>query len=396
MKEVRSLSWSPEGEYFLTTSLDQSTRLWARHVDGTWKEFARPQIHGYDIQSIHVVAPTLFISGAEEKIVRVFQATSSVVDMLARATGIDFRQESTAEAANVPALGLSNKALTSANQGTHLDRSDLEESIEKDHVPLSKAMLDSLNGPPTEDHLQRHTLFPELEKLYGHGYEIQALTASHDGRFIVSGCRATTPDHAVLRVYDAKKYKELAVLEGHSLTATKARFSPDDQYLLSVSRDRSICVYARTEDNESYMIFAKVSKAHKRIIWDCAWLDNSTFATASRDGTVSIWQLRGSNVARQHDLDVATAATALSWAQNDHNVLLAVGLENGTIKLYSYATKETSVTLIELHALGRCDAAITGLEFRPRSGSASKGLELAFCSEDCTVGVLSIKMKSTE
>ncbi|CCG84417.1 protein of unknown function [Taphrina deformans PYCC 5710] len=384
VKEVRSLSWSPGGEYFLTTSLDQSTRLWAKHVDDTWKEFARPQIHGYDIQSIHVVSPTLFISGAEEKIVRVFQATSSVVDMLARVAGIDFRHESTAEAANVPALGLSNKALTSADQGTHLDRSELEETLEKENIPLSKAMLDTLNRPPTEDHLQRHTLFPELEKLYGHGYEIQALSASHDGRFIVSGCRSTTPEHASLRLYDTTKYKELAKLDGHSLTATKARFSKDDKYLLSVSRDRALCLFARTEDGNNYRLLQKVLKAHKRIVWDCAWLNTTVFATASRDATASIWSIEDGKVHKLSTIDVGTAVTAITWsAACEVGPILTLGLEDGTIQFYETVLAGASSTSTALHTVRHCDAAITGLEYRP-SSDGGEVLELAFCSEDCS------------
>lgn len=398
VREVRSLSWSPGGEYFLSTSLDQSTRLWAKHRDEIWKEFARPQIHGYDIQSVHVMSPTLFISGAEEKIVRVFQATSSVVDLLARIAGIDFRHEATAQAANVPALGLSNKALTNTDQGTHLDRSDLEESIEKDGTPISKTMLDTLQTPPTEDHLQRHTLFPELEKLYGHGYEIQALTSSHDNRFIVSGCRATTPDHAVLRVYDAHKYKELAVLEGHTLTVTKARFSADDKYLLSVSRDRSLCVYKISDGNDGCPLLKKITKAHRRIIWDCAWLSSGHFATSSRDGTVAIWTCSPDDVVQVASLDLQQAATAVTWSPSTSNdqlnrdPMLAIGLEDGTIVLCNFTSRHSPVTLSIEKTEKHCDGAITGLEFRPVDETESRGptMELAICSEDCSVRVLSI------
>lgn len=450
VKEVRSLSWAPGGEYFLTTSLDQSTRLWAKHTDHTWKEFARPQIHGYDIQSIHVMSPTLFISGAEEKIVRVFQATSSVVDLLARIAGIDFRNESTAQAANVPALGLSNKALTSTDQGTHLDRADLEESIEKDNTPISKTMLDTLQTPPTEDHLQRHTLFPELEKLYGHGYEIQALTSTHDGAYILSGCRATTPDHAVLRLYDAIKYKEVAVLPGHSLTVTKAKFSFDDKYLVSVSRDRAICVYKQISPNggegRSWKLLKKISKAHKRIIWDCAWLDSTTFATASRDASISLWSIvqgeeasaESEEVTKLTTVEVPGPATSLTFSppwynqrrQSHQSVILVVGLESGELVYFDYQppasstqakkdeseeeeeVKKSRLTLKKKKIEKVSDGAITGLAFRPRMSNQSQdrvdnedeeeaeaeeertgkelALELAVCSEDCSVRVFQV------
>lgn len=44
-----------------------------------WYEIARPQVHGYDLQVIAVLDRYRFASGAEEKIVRTFQAPSNFV-----------------------------------------------------------------------------------------------------------------------------------------------------------------------------------------------------------------------------------------------------------------------------------------------------------------------------
>ncbi len=44
--------------------------------------------------------------------------------------------------------------------------------------------------PPTEDALTSHTLWSEVEKLYGHGYEISALCSDSKGRLVVSACVA--------------------------------------------------------------------------------------------------------------------------------------------------------------------------------------------------------------
>lgn len=397
-KQVRSLSWTPRGEYFLTTSLDQTTRLWTRSKDDAWKEFARPQIHGYDIQSIHVVSPSLFLSGAEEKIVRIFRATTSVISLLKRVAGIAFADESaegfqTAEAANVPALGLSNKALSSNDQGTHLGRADLEdEGGESDKTPLSRLMLDTLSTAPIEDHLQRHTLFPEIEKLYGHGYEIQALTVSHDMQIIVSGCRATSPDHATLRLYDMSTYKEIGQLAGHNLTVTKARFSPDDQYLLSVSRDRSWCLYGKSDTG--YHLSHKLAKAHKRIIWDCAWISSLSFVTVSRDATCSVWSITGAETRQIKSIELGAAATAVALIQIVKNAtcLLAIGGEDGSVQIHSCSYSDSSFESSLLDAYGDCDGAITGMEFQPPNEAATRhdNVVLAYCSEDCSVRVMEI------
>ena len=44
--------------------------------------------------------------------------------------------------------------------------------------------------PPVEDYLVKHTLWPELNKLYGHAYEILALACTSDGKYIASSCKS--------------------------------------------------------------------------------------------------------------------------------------------------------------------------------------------------------------
>lgn len=41
-----------------------------------------------------------------------------------------------------------------------------------------------------------NTLWPEVQKLYGHGYEIYALAATNEGRLLASACRSTRPEFA--------------------------------------------------------------------------------------------------------------------------------------------------------------------------------------------------------
>lgn len=57
---------------------------------------------------------------------------------------------------------------------------------------------------------------------------------------MATACKATTAEHAVIRVYSTENYQPVGQpLEGHSLTVTRIAFSPDDNFVLSVSRDRS-------------------------------------------------------------------------------------------------------------------------------------------------------------
>jgi len=181
------------------------------------------------------------------------------------------------------------------------------------------------------------TLWPEVEKVFGHGYEVWplhlkyligvtdtslpfprqsiSLAASASKTMFASTCKSTSPTHAVVRINSAEDgYRSVGTpLDGHSLTVTRVAFSPpDDKHILSVSRDRSWRLYERqgdatgnkpvpyhigsdknTDGLASYhsvdpkYTLVTADKSHARIIWDCAWsAEGDVFATASRDKTV--------------------------------------------------------------------------------------------------------------
>lgn len=63
-------------------------------------------------------------------------------------------------------------------------------------------------------------------------------------------------------------------------------FSHSDDYLLSVSRDRTFCIW---DAKTSFQLLCKV-KGHERIIWSGAWsLDDAFIATGSRDKLIKVW-----------------------------------------------------------------------------------------------------------
>ena len=113
-----------------------------------------------------------------------------------------------------------------------------------------------------------------------------AIASSHDGAFVASACRASNPEHAVIRVHSTSTWDPVGQpLAGHSLTITRITFSHDDQRILSVSRDRGWRVFKRSADG-GYEVEAKDERAHGRMVLDATWGDDF-FATASRDKTVS-------------------------------------------------------------------------------------------------------------
>lgn len=69
--------------------------------------------------------------------------------------------------ANVPALGLSNKAVFESDiaemQNAEEDHTTLQSYTHNSSTPTALAQV--LDYPPFEEHLLQHTLWPEVEKL---------------------------------------------------------------------------------------------------------------------------------------------------------------------------------------------------------------------------------------
>ena len=243
--------------------------------------------------------------------------------------------------ASVPALGLSNRA-----EGAK---------------PIS--LPDTL---PVTAELQGMLLWPEQDKLYGHGYEMLSVAANPRTRLVASTCKASAPEHAVVRVHDgADRWRPLEPpLGGHALSITRVAFTADAQFILTASRDRSWRVFRRSGD--TYEPFTG-ERAHARIVWDAAWgIDpgDRLFATVSRDKTAKLWRLAPSGE-RPHTLvatlSLADAATAVALGAGGE---LAVGLENGTVDVYrADGGSWTRRFTLERHHT----AAVQALAFRPVS-----------------------------
>uniref|UniRef100_A0A182SMG6 Elongator complex protein 2 n=1 Tax=Anopheles maculatus TaxID=74869 RepID=A0A182SMG6_9DIPT len=220
-----------------------------------------------------------------------------------------------------------------------------------------------------------------------------------DGSLIASGCRATSADQAQILLWDTSSWRVLQHLAAHQLTVTQLAFSPNGQYLLAVSRDRTFSVFHRGETNgpfELAMRSDKTNGVHTRIIWCCDWShDSELFATGSRDGKVVAWiasekdQQAGSAFVQRSVLELKNESiTAVAFARKklqDGRYLVAVGLETGVIKLYGLGQWDLLFTITEAHAH---HMTVKRLSFRPHEESH----QLASCGEDGFVRVYGLKL----
>uniref|UniRef100_A0A8C1EAM5 Elongator complex protein 2 n=2 Tax=Cyprinus carpio TaxID=7962 RepID=A0A8C1EAM5_CYPCA len=436
---VQDLSWDPEGDFIITVGSDQTTRLftpWTRNgrSEITWHEISRPQIHGYDMQCLTMVGRFQFVSGADEKVLRVFKAPRNFVESFANISlcACLLCVQDIAdlpEGASTPALGLSNKAVF---QGDLTSQSSQQDS--EDFNSLSNQYKESyfqplkLTEPPTEDDLLQNTLWPEVQKLYGHGFEMFCLASDSERTVVASACKASKSEHAAILLWSTTSWKQLQSLPCHSLTVTQMAFSPNGRLLLAVSRDRTWSLWRRGNpdtDTGDFSLYANTSKdtaVHTRIIWSCDWSsDSKYFVTSSRDKKVIIWghcgsgdsvgECEGESVTPCSSvLDVGDSATAVSicpYLCSDQSYLLAVGLENGKIVLYKWRPSEDLSSGSDWSRCGETDACqshtltVKRLRWRPRPGRAGHGgneerawVQLASAGADHVVKIFNIKISA--
>ena len=171
-----------------------------------------------------------------------------------------------------------------------------------------------------------------------------AVASSPSGDVIATSCKATSAEHAVIRLYETTTWQQiLPPLAGHALTITRIVFSPDGQFILSCSRDRTWRLFRKKEGqlgafspdplvdscpgslirpSAAYEPVA-AEKPHARIIWDCAFgPDSSYFVTAARDKQFKVWK-KAAPGGDQWDavatVKAAEAATAVDIIRDEEN-----------------------------------------------------------------------------
>ncbi|KAM4538708.1 elongator complex protein 2 [Odontesthes bonariensis] len=410
---VQDLSWDPEGEFILSVGSDQTTRLftpWRRQdsKQATWHEISRPQIHGYDMQCLAMIGRFQFVSGADEKVLRVFQAPRNFVENFANISGTSKEKllasndsANLPEGASTPALGLSNKAVF---QGDLVPKT-IEEAehfnSKSDQYQESYFHPLNLTEPPPEDHLLQNTLWPEVQKLYGHGFEMFCLASDSARTVVASACKASKAEHAAVLLWSTTTWRQLQMLPCHTLTVTQMAFSPDAQQLLAVSRDRTWSLWRRNPPTPEspeplFSLCAHTGKdtaVHSRIIWSCDWSpDSKYFVTSSRDKRVIVWGPCGLECSEEpvlpleitpssSILDVGDSATAVAFCPvlcSDNSYLLAVGLECGRILLHRWSPGQQTAGGGDWISCGETDTsqshalAVKRLCWRPRAGRADR------------------------
>lgn len=447
---ITDLTWdttgtgrSNDGAFLLTVSNDQTCRLWApirtkppkvgisnNHHEDTlptiWTELARPQVHGYDIKTIACISTIQnrhrIITGSDEKEIRVFDAPKTTLRILKDAAigyrdGMDDDDDdelTRVDRAFIPSLGLSNKA-------SAVDAAEEDEAEQEDDGPsndMNEGEVMNNDGTkrtsnddgssaswermrlPLERDLGAVSLWPEVQKLFGHDTELHCLTSTVESRtagvtdnnnerqqqeppmtLVASSAKARDVDAASIRIWDATSSDSIPCIQvltgGHKSTVATMSFSRSGNMLVSSGKDRRICLWDKTLDQTNGLFARSWYKdlAHKRIVWSIHFcpIDEYVFGSGSRDGCIKIWHVidhdsSGNSDAKQgrevkeaysftssyirNDTKKPDSVTAVAFApvhsfrfeesRDDSyptELLLAIGLESGRIELWSIPSR---------------------------------------------------------
>ena len=242
-RPVLDMAWDARGDYLLTTSSDQTTRLWMEvpttESETRWVEVGRPQVHGYDMTSITCIGgqddeqseesePShRFVSGADEKVLRVFDAPMSTLRLVSSLKrfrdpssvqpSIEHNVSWRVERAFMPSLGLTNKATADADQESskYAGQTNAAFDSSSDADVASSSLELQL---PSERDLGVTTLWPETRQLFGHDSELVCLDSyrapAGEATLVASSCKARNDvASAAIRLWHAKEGKCVAILK---------------------------------------------------------------------------------------------------------------------------------------------------------------------------------------
>ncbi|KAI6200292.1 hypothetical protein M3Y96_00718100 [Aphelenchoides besseyi] len=317
--KVRDVTWHNHGEVLLTVGSDKTTRYFKEYSDGLWGQRSRPQVHGHEIRCIASLDDNGFVSGAAEHMFRVFDNRVPVLT-------VDEAIE------RIQPLNLTPKAPNVTKEAD--DQSESEELNTKEKV-------DDDTQPSNEELLQSGAkVHTETRKLYAHGNECYVVASTPSRRLVFTAAKGSRPDEAQLIVWAATDgWKILERTPVHALTITAMAVSSDNQFLLTVSRDRN-----ENNPEKPLKFFAAMDSAHKRVIWSCAWIDGThIFATGSRDGYVALFELvsEDTDLIELQRLKIGDCVSSLEFGYSRSNdaLVMVIGTETGDIHVANVVNK---------------------------------------------------------
>jgi WD40 repeat protein len=304
---VTGLTWTPPFG-FMTVGLDNVGRVFCQDGD-TFREFARPLIHGHAVFDVGAVDIDLYAFAADEKNVRLLRPTQCFARIV---PGAALRGIALPFASMVPPLKLDNKIIQNADE------------VKASFAPLVAS--DFMKERVPNAHEMWLTRWPEVASLWGHQRELRRITVA-PGQWIASG-----DDRGGVIVW--RDFKMVGYLTEESKASTTAiAAAPDSSLVLLVLQNGIV----KLVDPETAQIVQLLNCSDGQ--WAGGWATNSEyFAVGGRDG-ITVFERDGCRAAACDDLFV----TAIEFIGNYE---MLVGLDGGEIQQILFSPSERKFTVV--------------------------------------------------
>lgn len=386
--------------FLLTSSKYRSITIhapWKDEFEERWHVIECSEMtekrRGYYSYFSHVImlAPNMYAYVIDINTVYICTATSTFINRLESLTNVDDLKSLVASDAIVSSQDLKNKIRFN------------EEIIEYENE--QNPTTDNYEYKmPTGTELEENTSWIKLQEIFEPDVEIFCIAARHDGCLLAVACKVVSLGQIAIILWDTTTWSQIQKLVSHERIITQIEFSPNDKYLLSVSRDRT-CSLFRYNDGIYVLIAtsAKTDSLHHRGMTCCAWTwDSNYFASGSNGGKVGIWSIKteqnNARILRETTLieTCRQLVTALCFAPNSisqGSYVLAIGYNIGHIDIYILNIKIVAWTkLVRYDTSEAHHLSVNRLRFRPINKQSSNILCLASCSSDCSVKIRDIDL----
>jgi WD40 repeat protein len=158
-----------------------------------------------------------------------------------------------------------------------------------------------------------------IRDLSGHADRIRQAKFDPAGLVVAATCSDGTA-----RLWECQSGAPLRVLEGHRAGVWRCDFSPSGELLVTGSQDATARVW-RVADGS---VVLDTAGAHRDVVSDVRFVDESHLLTASFGGSVCLWQLPSGELLRRfqgraHIQRIAVAAGMVAAGFRDGSVLIA-------------------------------------------------------------------------
>uniref|UniRef100_A0A0C1RPE7 Uncharacterized protein n=1 Tax=Tolypothrix bouteillei VB521301 TaxID=1479485 RepID=A0A0C1RPE7_9CYAN len=281
---VTSVAFSMDGQYIVSGSRDNTLRLWDIYGNPQGQPFWG---HGNWVTSVAFSPDGQYIvSGSRDNTLRLW-------DIYGNPQGQPFYGHE--DSVYAVAFGSNGQYIVSGSRDKTLRLWDIHGNLQgqpfQGHEDSVYAVAFSPSGQyiisgSSDDTLRLWNTQgnPQGQPFQGHENSVCSVAFSPDGQFIISGSVDNT-----LRLWDIQGNQQGQPFRGHKNFVNSVVFSPNGQYIASGSQDKSVGLW-NIESNQQ----GKPFRGHESVVLSVAFSSNGQYIiSGGSDDTLRLWDIHG-------------------------------------------------------------------------------------------------------